>query len=97
MNLDDFIDDFIIAVFCEVDEAITRALKGRRLRQRGPAPILAESALFASFRRHYAHYFPALAAPDDLRAPSGASVAAQRTGLARDAGAPAARRCLCHC
>jgi hypothetical protein len=37
------LDDFIIAVFCLVDEAITRALNGRRLRQRGPAPILAES------------------------------------------------------
>jgi hypothetical protein len=72
------LDDFIIAVFCVVEEAIPRALKGRRLRQRGPAPILAdsevvtrevvgeywgvaqESALFACFRRHYAHYFPAL-------------------------------------
>jgi hypothetical protein len=72
------LDDFIIAVFGVVDEAIPRALKGRRLRQRGPAPILAdsevvtmevvgeylgvaqESALFAYFRRHYAHFFPAL-------------------------------------
>jgi hypothetical protein len=72
------LDDFIIAVFCVVDEAITRTSNGRRLRQRGPAPLLAdsevvtmevvgeylglaqESALFAYFRRHYAHYFPAL-------------------------------------
>jgi hypothetical protein len=72
------LDDFIIAVFCLVDEAIPRVLKGRRLRQRGPTPILADSevvtmevvgdylglvqdsALFAYFRRHYAHFFPAL-------------------------------------
>lgn len=74
MNL----DDFIIAVFCVVDEAIPRALDGQRLRQRGPQPVLADSevitmevvgeylgleqdsALFAYFRRHYAHFFPAL-------------------------------------
>jgi hypothetical protein len=72
------LDDFIIAVFCLVDEAIPRLLDGQRLRQRGPAPILADSevltmevvgefvglaqdsALFAFFRHHYAHFFPAL-------------------------------------
>jgi hypothetical protein len=37
------LDDFLRAVLCLVDEAITRALKGHRWRQRGPAPILAES------------------------------------------------------
>ncbi len=72
------LDDFIIAVFCVVDEAVPQVTDGHRLRQRGPQPILAdsevvtmevvgeylglerESALFASFRRHYAHFFPAL-------------------------------------
>lgn len=72
------LDDFIIAVFCVVDEAIPRALDGQRLRQRGPQPVLADSevitmevvgeylgleqdsALFAYFRRHYTHFFPAL-------------------------------------
>ena len=72
------LDDFIIHVFCVVDEAIPLVTAGRRLRQRGPLPVLADSevvtrevvgeylgleqdrALFASFRRHYAHCFPAL-------------------------------------
>lgn len=72
------LDDFIIAVFCVVDEAIPHALSGQRLRERGPQPLLADSevitmevvgeylgleqdsALFAYFRRHYAHFFPAL-------------------------------------
>jgi hypothetical protein len=72
------LDDFIITVFCRVNEAIPRALKGQRLCQRGPQPTLADSevvtmevvgeylglaqdsALFASFRRHYTHFFPAL-------------------------------------
>lgn len=72
------LDDFIIAVFCGVDEAIPHALSGQRLRERGPQPLLADSevitmevvgeylgleqdsALFAYFRRHYAHFFPAL-------------------------------------
>ena len=72
------LDTFIIAVFCLVDEAIPRVTGGHRLRERGPAPILADSevltmevvgeylglaqdsALFAYFRRHYAHFFPAL-------------------------------------
>jgi len=71
-------DDFIIAVFCVVDEALPRVLQGQRLRERGPAPVLADSevitmevvgeylgleretALFAYFRQHYAHFFPAL-------------------------------------
>lgn len=72
------LDDFIITVFCVVDEAIPQVLDGQRLRQRGPAPTLCDSevvtmeivgeylgleqekALFAYFRRHYAHFFPAL-------------------------------------
>ena len=72
------LDDFIIAVFCVVDEAIPEVLRGDRIRQRGPRPILTDSevltmevvgeylgleqdsALFAYFRRHYAHFFPAL-------------------------------------
>ena len=72
------LDDFIIAVFCVVDEAIPVVLRERRLRQRGPQPTLADSevvtmevvgeylgleqdsALFVFFRRHYAHFFPAL-------------------------------------
>ncbi len=72
------LDDFIIAVFCLVDEAVPAATGGRRLRQRGPQPVLADSevltmevvgeylgleqdsALFAYFRRHYVHFFPAL-------------------------------------
>jgi len=72
------LDDFIIAVFCLVDEAMPRVLEGHRLRQRGPQPRLADSevvtmevvgeylglaqdrALFAYFRRHYPHFFPAV-------------------------------------
>jgi|SRR5271165_1081464 len=72
------LDTFIIAVFCLVDEAIPRVTAGRRLRERGPAPTLADSevltmevvgeylglvqdsALFAYFRQHYAHFFPTL-------------------------------------
>lgn len=72
------LDDFIITVFCVVDEAIPEILDGHRLRQRGPAPTLYDSevvtmeivgeylgleqeqALFAYFRRHYAHFFPAV-------------------------------------
>ena len=72
------LDDFIIAVFCVIDEAMAPVVGGHRLRQRGPQPVLADSevltmevvgeylgleqdsALFAYFRRHYAHFFPAL-------------------------------------
>lgn len=72
------LDDFMITVFCLLDEAIPRVLDGERLRQRGPEPTLADSevltmevvgeylglaqdsALFAYFRQHYAHFFPAL-------------------------------------
>lgn len=72
------LDDFIITIFCWIDEAIPRVLDGQRLRQRGPMPLLCDSevmtmeivgeylgleqekALFAYFRRHYAHFFPAV-------------------------------------
>jgi hypothetical protein len=72
------LDDFIIAVFCVIDEAVPRVTAGRPIRQRGPQPVLADSevltmevvgeylglaqdsALFAYFRQHYAHFFPAL-------------------------------------
>src|SRR5689334_12098612 len=72
------LDDFIIAVFCLIDEAIPAVLEGHRLRERGPAPTLADSevvtmeivgeylgleretALFAYFRHHYPHFFPAV-------------------------------------
>jgi hypothetical protein len=37
------LDDFIITVFCLIDEAIPRVLDGQRLRQRGPAPRLCDS------------------------------------------------------
>lgn len=37
------LDDFIITVFCLVDDAVTGVLGGRRLRQRGPDPRLADS------------------------------------------------------
>jgi hypothetical protein len=39
MNL----DDFIIALFCLIDEAIAHVLAGQRLRQRGPQPKLRDS------------------------------------------------------
>ena len=39
------LDDVILAVFCVTDEAVTRATAGRCLRQRGPEPTLAESAV----------------------------------------------------
>jgi len=72
------LDTFIIAVFCWIDEALPQITTGRRLRERGPAPVLddcevltmevvgaylglgQETALFAYFRRHWSHYFPAL-------------------------------------
>lgn len=37
------LDEFIVATYCLIDEAIPLVLAGRRLRQRGPAPILADS------------------------------------------------------
>src|SRR5260370_3671527 len=73
------LDDFIIAVFCQIDEMLPQITQGKRVRQRGRAPTLEDSevltmevvgeylglvqdrALFAYFRHHYAHFFPALA------------------------------------
>ena len=37
------LETFIIAVFCLVDDFVRDLCHGRRLRQRGPAPILADS------------------------------------------------------
>lgn len=72
------LDSLIIAVFCLVDDALPRVVRGR-LRRRGPRPVLRDSEvltvelvgeylglgrdteLFAYFRRHYRHFFPALA------------------------------------
>ena len=39
MNL----DDFIITCFCTIDEMLPAATQGKRLRQRGPRPKLADS------------------------------------------------------
>lgn len=72
------LDDFIIAVFYVVDEAVPVISEVRRLRQRELEPTLAgsevltmevvseylglpqDSALFAYFRRHYAHFLLSL-------------------------------------
>jgi hypothetical protein len=37
------LDTFIIAVFCLIDDMLNPLLGARRLRQRGPAPVLADS------------------------------------------------------
>lgn len=37
------LDDFIMAVFCWIDEALPQVTDGRRLRQRGPEPVLYDS------------------------------------------------------
>jgi DDE family transposase len=36
------LDDCMITTFCLVDEVISQVLEGQRLRQRGPAPTLAD-------------------------------------------------------
>src|SRR5258707_413631 len=72
------LDDFMIAISCLVDEAVPRATNGQRQRGPRPRLADSEvvtmevvgeylgleqdSGLFAFFRRHYAHYFPALRA-----------------------------------
>ena len=76
------LDSFIVAVFCAVDDGLAAELGGRRLRRRGPAPVLADSevltmevvgeflgleqdaAIDRYFRRHWPHFFPALARVD---------------------------------
>src|SRR5260370_19899394 len=78
MNL----DDFIITCFVLIDEMVPTVTKGKRLRERGPMPKLADSEVitmelvgtylglsqdqevFDYFRRHYAHFFPAMAQGD---------------------------------
>ena len=37
------IDDFIISVFCLVDDELEKILRGKKLRQRGPGPGLRDS------------------------------------------------------
>jgi hypothetical protein len=37
------LDAFIVTVFCLIDEAIPQVTGGRRLRQRGPQSVLADS------------------------------------------------------
>jgi hypothetical protein len=37
------IDDFIISVFCLVDDELKKVLRGKKLRQRGPSPELKDS------------------------------------------------------
>ena len=72
------LDDFIMTVFCRIDDLLPQVTGGQRVRERGPQATLADSevltmevvgeylglgqeqALFAYFRRHYAHFFPAL-------------------------------------
>jgi hypothetical protein len=41
------IDDFIISVFCLVDDELEKIFKGKKLRQRGPAPGLKDSEVIA--------------------------------------------------
>lgn len=72
------LDMFIITVFYHIDDAMKELLGLFGLRQRGPAPALADSevltmevvaeylgmsqdkAIYDYFRRHYAHFFPAI-------------------------------------
>lgn len=73
------LDDFIITAFCMIDDTMKQLLGTTRIRQRGPAPKLADSetitmeivgeylslnqdkAIYDYFRRHYSHFFPAVA------------------------------------
>lgn len=73
------LDSLIVTVFCLVDDTLAALLDGRRLRRRGPRPVLSDSEvltlevvgeflgfdqerqIFDYFRRHYQHFFPALA------------------------------------
>ena len=37
------LDLFIVAVFCRIDDTLKLLFQGKRLRQRGPAPVLSDS------------------------------------------------------
>jgi hypothetical protein len=50
------IEEFIIAVFCLIDDELKNLLKGRRLRARGPTPV----CKFA--RAHFSKIFKGIAA-----------------------------------
>ena len=39
---------FLTAVYCRLDDALTTMLAGQKLRQRGPAPALADSEVLPS-------------------------------------------------
>ena len=41
------LDTFIVAVYCAVEDGLAAELGGRRLRQRGPAPVLADGEVLA--------------------------------------------------
>jgi hypothetical protein len=41
------LDTFIVAVFCAVEDGLVAEVGGRRLRQRGPAPLLCDSEVLA--------------------------------------------------
>ena len=41
------IDDFIITIFCLIDDELEKILKGTKLRQRGPEPGLKDSEVIA--------------------------------------------------
>lgn len=40
------LDTFIVAVYCLTDELMDKALKRKRLRSRGPAPIFDDREVF---------------------------------------------------
>jgi hypothetical protein len=37
------LDSFIVAAFCAIEDGLAAEIGGRRLRARGPAPVLADS------------------------------------------------------
>ncbi len=52
------IDDFIISVFCLIDDELKKILSGKKLRQRGPQPELRDSRplsnlWFVDFRGYF--------------------------------------------
>lgn len=66
MNL----DGCIITCFCTIDELLPIITQGKHLRERRPGPKPADSEVITMelvatyFRRHYAHFFPAMAQVD---------------------------------